>query len=130
MAESQYTAPATYTITFPSLSQAEVKVSVNGAELSTSNYSISGYSTSGGGTVTITSTVNTGDTVRIFRDTDVTSAKATFSVGASIKANDLNKNNKQLRFKTEEKIDSSDISSGAVSTDAIRDLNVTTAKAF
>ena len=128
MAESQYTAPATYTITFPSLSQAEVKVSVNGAELSTSNYSISGYSTSGGGTVTITSTVNTGDTVRIFRDTDVTSAKATFSVGASIKANDLNNNNKQLRFKTEEKIDSSDISSGAVSTDAIRDLNVTTAK--
>ena len=128
MAESQYTAPATYTITFPSLSQAEVKVSVNGAELSTSNYSISGYSTSGGGTVTITSTVNTGDTVRIFRDTDVTSAKATFSVGASIKANDLNNNNKQLRFKTEEKIDSSDISSRAVSTDAIRDLNVTTAK--
>ena len=128
MAESQYTAPATYTITFPSLSQAEVKVSVNGAELSTSNYSISGYSTSGSGTVTITSTVNTGDTVRIFRDTDVTSAKATFSVGASIKANDLNNNNKQLRFKTEEKIDSSDISSGAVSTDAIRDLNVATAK--
>jgi hypothetical protein len=128
MAESQYTAPATYTITFPSLSQAEVKVSVNGAELSTSNYSISGYSTSGGGTVTITSTVNTGDTVRIFRDTDVTSAKATFSVGASIKANDLNNNNEQLRFKTEEKIDSSDISSRAVSTDAIRDLNVTTAK--
>ena len=54
MAESQYTAPATYTITFPSLSQAEVKVSVNGAELSTSNYSIAGYATSGSGTVTIT----------------------------------------------------------------------------
>ena len=128
MAESQYTAPATYTITFPSLSQAEVKVSVNGAELSTSNYSISGYSTSGSGTVSITSTVNTGDIVRIFRDTDVTTPEATFAPGASIKANDLNENNRQLRYKLEEKIDASNIATAAVVTDAIRDLNVTTAK--
>jgi hypothetical protein len=128
MAESQYTAPATYTITFPSLSQAEVKVSVNGAELSTSNYSISGYATSGSGTVTITSTVNTGDIVRIFRDTDVTTPEATFAPGASIKANDLNENNQQLRYKLEEKIDASNIATAAVVTDAIRDLNVTTAK--
>ena len=125
MAESQYTAPATYTITFPSLSQAEVKVSVNGAELSTSNYSISGYSTSGSGTVTITSTVNTGDIVRIFRDTDVTTPEATFAPGASIKAADLNNNNQQLRYKLEEKIDSSNIATQAVVTDALRDLNVT-----
>ena len=128
MAESQYTAPATYTITFPSLSEAEVKVSVNGAELSTSNYSISGYSTSGSGTVSITSTVDNGDIVRIFRDTSITTSKATFAPGASIKANDLNNNNTQLRYKTEEKIDSSDIASRAVTTDAIRDYNVTTAK--
>jgi hypothetical protein len=128
MAESQYTAPATYTITFPSLSQAEVKVSVNGAELSTSNYSIAGYATSGSGTVTITSTVNTGDIVRIYRDTDVASPEATFAAGASIKAADLNNNNQQLRYKLEEKIDSSNIASRAVTTDAIRDLNVTTEK--
>ena len=128
MAESQYTAPATYSINFPSLSQAEVKVSVNGAELSTSNYSIVGYATSGSGTVTITSTVNTGDIVRIFRDTDVTTPEATFAPGASIKANDLNENNRQLRYKLEEKIDASNIATDAVVTDAIRDLNVTTAK--
>jgi len=128
MAESQYTAPATYTITFPSLSQAEVKVSVNGAELSTSNYSISGYQKTGSGTVTITSTVNTGDIVRIYRDTDVASPEATFAAGASIKAADLNNNNQQLRYKLEEKIDSSNIASRAVVTDAIRDLNVTTEK--
>jgi len=128
MAESQYTAPATYTITFPSLSQAEVKVSVNGAELSTSNYSIAGYATSGSGTVTITSTVNTGDIVRIFRDTDIATPEATFAPGASIKANDLNENNQQLRYKLEEKIDSSNIASRAVVTDAIRDLNVTREK--
>jgi hypothetical protein len=125
MAESQYTAPATYTITFPSLSQAEVKVSVNGAELSTSNYSIAGYATSGSGTVTITSTVNTGDIVRIYRDTDVATPEATFAPGASIKAADLNNNNQQLRYKLEEKIDSSNIASRAVVTDALRDLNVT-----
>ena len=128
MAESQYTAPATYTITFPSLSQAEVKVSVNGAELSTSNYSIAGYSTSGSGTVTISSTVNTGDIVRIYRDTDIASPEATFAAGASIKAADLNNNNQQLRYKLEEKIDSSNIASRAVVTDALRDLNVTTEK--
>ena len=128
MAESQYTAPATYTITFPSLSQAEVKVSVNGAELSTSNYSISNYSTSGSGTVSITSTVNNGDIVRIFRDTDITTPEATFAPGASIKANDLNENHKQLRYKLEEKIDSSNIASQAVTTDALRDGAVTTIK--
>ena len=128
MAESQYTAPATYTITFPSLSQAEVKVSVNGAELSTSNYSISGYATTGSGTVTISSTVNTGDIVRIYRDTDIASPEATFAAGASIKAADLNNNNQQLRYKLEEKIDSSNIATQAVVTDALRDLNVTTAK--
>lgn len=128
MAESQYTAPATYTITFPSLSQAEVKVSVNGAELSTSNYSISNYSTSGSGTVTISSTVNTGDIVRIFRDTDISTPEATFAAGASIKANDLNENNQQLRYKLEEKIDSSNIATAAVVTDALRDLNVTREK--
>ena len=128
MAESQYTAPATYTITFPSLSQAEVKVSVNGAELSTSNYSISGYQKTGSGTVTISSTVNTGDIVRIYRDTDIASPEATFAAGASIKAADLNNNNQQLRYKLEEKIDSSNIATQAVVTDALRDLNVTTAK--
>ena len=128
MAESQYTAPATYTITFPSLSQAEVKVSVNGAELSTSDYSISGYATTGSGTVTITSTVNTGDIVRIYRDTDIASPEATFAAGASIKAADLNNNNQQLRYKLDEKIDSSNIASRAVVTDALRDLNVTTEK--
>ena len=128
MAESQYTAPATYTITFPSLSQAEVKVSVNGAELSTSNYSISNYSTSGSGTVTISSTVANGDIVRIFRDTDIATPEATFAPGASIKANDLNENNKQLRYKLDEKVDESNIASRAVTTDALRDLNVTNAK--
>jgi len=128
MAESQYTAPATYTITFPSLSQAEVKVSVNGAELSTSNYSISGYQPSGNGTVTISSTVNNGDIVRVFRDTDIATPEATFAPGASIKANDLNENHKQLRYKLEEKIDASNIATDAVTTDAIRDLNVTREK--
>ena len=120
MAESQYTAPATYTITFPSLSQAEVKVSVNGAELSTSNYSISNYSASGSGTVTISSTVNDGDIVRIYRDTAITTAKATFVAGASIKAEDLNNNNTQLRYKLEEKVDASNIASQAITSDAIR----------
>ena len=128
MAESQYTAPATYTITFPSLSEAEVNVSVNGVKLSTSDYSIANYSTSGSGTVTITSTVNTGDIVRVYRDTDVSTPEATFAAGASIAAADLNNNNLQLRYKLQEKAVSGDISTNAVTSDAIRDSAVTTDK--
>ena len=132
MAESTYTAPATYTITFPSLSQAEVKVSIDGV-LQSSGFTISGYSTSGSGTVSFTSAPTAGSKVRVFRDTTILSnqlpaPKSDFQPGASIKAEDLNVNMDQVLFKLAEKIDEGDISNDAVVTQAIRDLSVTTAK--
>ena len=132
MAESTYTAPATYTITFPSLSQSEVKVSIDGV-LQSSGFTISGYATSGSGTVAFTSAPTAGSTVRIFRDTTILSnqlpaPKSDFQPGASIKAEDLNVNMDQVLYKLAEKIDDGDISNDAVVTQAIRDLNVTTDK--
>lgn len=132
MAESTYTAPATYTITFPSLSQAEVKVSIDGV-LQSSGFTISGYATSGSGTVSFTSAPTAGATVRIFRDTTILNnqapaPKADFQSGASIKAADLNNNMDQVLYKLAEKVDEGDISNDAVTTQAIRDLNVTTDK--
>ena len=132
MAESTYTAPATYTITFPSLSQSEVKVSINGV-LQSSGFTISGYATSGSGTVSFTSAPASGAHVRIFRDTTILSnqapaPKADFQAGASIQAADLNNNMDQVLYKLAEKVDSGDISADSVVTQAIRDLNVTTAK--
>ncbi len=132
MAESTYTAPATYTITFPSLSQSEVKVSIDGV-LQSSGFTISGYATSGSGTVSFTSAPASGATVRIFRDTTILNnqapaPKADFQSGASIQAVDLNNNMDQVLYKLAEKIDEGDISNDAVVTQAIRDLNVTTDK--
>ena len=132
MAESTYTAPATYTITFPSLSQAEVKVSIDGV-LQSSGFTISGYSTSGSGTVSFTSAPTVGATVRIFRDTTILNnqapaPKADFQSGASIQSADLNNNMDQVLYKLAEKVDEGDISNDAVVTQAIRDLNVTTDK--
>ena len=132
MAESTYTAPATYTITFPSLSQSEVKVSIDGV-LQSSGFTISGYATSGSGTVSFTSAPASGATVRIFRDTTILSnqlpaPKSDFQPGASIQAEDLNVNMDQVLYKLAEKIDDGDISNDAVVTQGIRDLNVTTAK--
>ncbi len=132
MADSTYTAPATYTITFPSLSQSEVKVSIDGV-LQSSGFTISGYATSGSGTVAFTSAPTAGSTVRIFRDTTILNnqapaPKADFQSGASIKAVELNNNMDQVLFKLAEKIDEGDISNDAVVTQAIRDLSVTTAK--
>ena len=128
MAESTYTAPATYTITFPSLSQSEVKVSIDGV-LQSSGFTISGYATSGSGTVSFSSAPASGATVRIFRDTTILSnqlpaPKSDFQPGASIKAEDLNVNMDQVLFKLAEKIDEGDISNDAVVTQAIRDLSL------
>ena len=132
MAESTYTAPATYTITFPSLSQSEVKVSIDGV-LQSSGFTISGYATSGSGTVSFTSAPASGAHVRIFRDTTILNnqapaPKADFQSGATIQAADLNNNMDQVLYKLGEKVDEGDISADSVVTQAIRDLNVTTAK--
>ena len=131
----EYNAPATYTFSFASIQESDIKVSVDGTvKTSGSHYNITGYSTTGGGTVVFTSgnTPSNGALINIFRDTDVDSAKATFAAGSSVKAADLNANHQQLLFAAQEEQNqleqTSNIRDNAITTAKIADNAVTMAK--
>lgn len=47
----------------------------------------------------------TGVTVRVYRDTNIDSAQATFFAGSAIRAQDLNDNNNQVLYSTQETVD-------------------------
>jgi len=126
---------ATKAFSFPSLKEADVKVEVDGVVKTTStHYNITGYTTTGGGNVVFTSGNIPANpaAIRIYRDTDVDTAKATYTAGSSVKAGDLNNNNKQLLFAAQEEqnqtVITSGIKDGAITTAKIKDSNVTTAK--
>ena len=126
---------ATKQFTFPSIQESDIKVEVDGVTKTTStHYNITSYTTTGGGNVVFTSgNIPTSPAlIRIFRDTDVDSAKATYTAGSSVKAADLNANHKQLLFAAQEEQNqleqTANIRDDAVTTDKIRDDNVTTAK--
>ena len=96
---------ATKQFTFPSIQESDVKVDVDGViKSSGTHYNITGYTTTGGGVVVFTSgnIPASPAAIRIFRDTDVDSAKATYTAGSSIKADDLNANHEQLLFAAQE----------------------------
>ena len=104
---------AFFDFTFPSYTTSEVKVEVdNVVKTLTTHYTVENYNTSSGGKVKFTTNnIPTGTTpVRIFRQTDVETPKATFTAGASLKAAEINDNFKQLRHALQESI-------GAVATD-------------
>ena len=126
---------ATKQFTFPSIQESDIKVEVDGVTKTTStHYNITSYTTTGGGNVVFTSgNIPTSPAlIRIFRDTDVDSAKATYTAGSSVKAADLNANHKQLLFAAQEEQNqleqTANIRDNAVTTAKIRDDNVTTAK--
>ena len=106
----EYNAPATYSFTFPSYQSSDVKVRVDGVlKTAGTHYNITGYTTTGGGTVTFIDNSGSGGTnhvpssgvVRIYRDTSVDVAKATYTAGSSVKAADLNNNNTQLLYRAQ-----------------------------
>jgi len=126
---------ATKAFSFPSIQESDVKVDVDGViKSSGTHYNITGYTTTGGGNVVFTSgnIPASPAAIRIFRDTDVDSAKATYTAGSSVKAADLNANHEQLLFAAQEEqnqtVLASDIKDGAILTAKILDSNVTTAK--
>ena len=126
---------ATKSFSFPSIKEADVKVEVDGVVKTTStHYNITGYTTTGGGNVVFTSgnIPASPAAIRIYRDTDVDTAKATYTAGSSVKAGDLNNNNEQLLFAAQEEqnqtVTTSGIKDGAVTTAKILDSNVTAAK--
>ena len=114
---------ATKAFSFPSIKEADIKVDVDGViKSSGTHYNITSYTTTGGGNVVFTSgnIPASPAAIRIFRDTDVDSAKATFTAGSSVKAGDLNNNMTQILYAAQEEqnqtILSSDIKDGAVKT--------------
>ena len=133
---------ATKAFSFPSIKEADIKVEVDGtvyenrgitgASSGTTTFTITSYTTTGGGNVVFDSAPANPLAIRIFRDTDVDSAKATYTAGSSVKAGDLNNNNKQLLFAAQEEQNQSVITSrikdAAVTTAKIKDDNVTMAK--
>jgi len=119
---------ATKAFSFPSIQESDVKVSVDGVvKTSGSHYNITSYTTTGGGNVVFTSgnIPASPAAIRIFRDTDVDSAKATYTAGSSVKAADLNANHEQLLFAAQEEqnqtIQTSDIKDGAITSAKILD---------
>jgi len=96
---------ATKAFSFPSIQESDVKVEVDGVIKTTStHYNITSYTTTGGGNVVFTAgNIPTSPAkIRIFRDTNVDVAKATYVAGSSVKAADLNANQKQLLFAAQE----------------------------
>ena len=96
---------ATKAFTFPSLQESDVKVRVDGVLKTTStHYNITSYTVTGGGNVVFTAgnIPSSPANIRIYRDTNVDTAKATYTAGSSVKADDLNNNNTQLLYRAQE----------------------------
>ena len=130
----QYTASggASEAFSIPTFSSDEIKVYVdNVLKTAATHYNITRY-TAKGGTVTWTGgNVPSSGTVRILRDTTVTTAKATYAAGSSIKAGDLNDNQTQALRSLEEQddqlIQTYDVQDAAVTTAKIKADNITSA---
>ena len=116
---------ATKSFSFPSIKEADIKVEVDEVlKTSGNHYNITSYTTTGGGNVVFTSgnIPASPAAIRIFRDTDVDSAKATYTAGSSVKANDLNNNQTQVLYAAQEE------QNQTIQTHKIKDSAVTTAK--
>ena len=99
-----------YTFSFPYLKTEDVKVALNGVVQATTKYTVSTSPTK----ITFNNTSvdstyqessgapKSGVTVRVFRDTDVDTAKAVYAAGSSIRATDLNNNEDQLLYAVQE----------------------------
>jgi hypothetical protein len=84
-----------YSFTFEYLEQSEVKVTLDGA-------STTAFTFANATTLSFTSAPANGVEVRIYRDTNVDTLKATFFPGSAIKAEDLNNNFTQNNFAVQE----------------------------
>ena len=128
------------TFTFPSYQKSDVKVEVdNVVKTPSTHYNITNYTTTGGGTVEFTSgnIPASGISIRIYRDTDISTAsgeydpKATFQAGSSVRSVDLNNNQKQALYAIAEEKDqtiiTTDIKDGAVTSAKIYDGTIVAA---
>ena len=133
---------ATKQFSFPSIQESDIKVKVDEVlKSSGTHYNITGYTTTGGGNVVFTSgNIPTSPSViLIYRDTNVDSAKATYTAGASVKAGDLNANHEQVLFALQEEqnqlerisdIEDGSIDSAKIKNDTIVNIDVNSAAAI
>ena len=128
---------AEYNFSFPTFKQEEVKVEVdNVVKDLTTHFTVPTYSATTGGKIRFTTgnipTLST-QKIRVYRETDVDAAKATFTAGSSLKANELNTNITLLLRSTQDRtnaknVQTHDLNDRAVTTDKIKDEAITTAK--
>ena len=88
-----------YSFTFPYLEESDVKVSLDAVDQATSEYSFANATT-----ISFNTAPANGVAIRIYRVTATDSAQATFFAGSAIRAQDLNDNNLQLLYATQETV--------------------------
>jgi hypothetical protein len=86
-----------YSFAFPYLDTAAVKVTLNGT-LTTA------YTFANATTIQFNTAPGAGVAIRIYRETDIEAAEATFFAGSSIRAQDLNDNFEQILYSTQETV--------------------------
>ena len=109
--------------------KSDVHVTVNGtAKTQGTHYDVTGTNVVFKTSPTDYTPANT-EVVRVYRDTDVNTSKATFAAGSSIRATDLNNNETQLLFSVQEAVDqeivTADIRDGQITSAKIKDGAVT-----
>lgn len=111
-----------YTIAFDYIDTADVKARVN--DVATTAFTVSGS------TVTFNTAPPSGQSIKIFRDTDNQTIQADFQSGSALRAVDLNSNFTQLLYVTQESTDVADTAT-ADAANAVTAANnaVTTANA-
>ena len=98
--ENTYTGNGTltnYSFTFPYLEETDIKVTLN--SVVTTAYTLANATT-----VSFTTAPANGVAIRIYRETAIDSAQATFFAGSAIRSQDLNDNNNQLLYSTQETV--------------------------
>jgi hypothetical protein len=88
-----------YSFTFPYLEESDVKVSLDGVDQLTTAYSFANATT-----ISFNTAPANGVAIRIYRVTATDSAQATFFAGSAIRAQDLNDNNLQILYATQETV--------------------------
>ena len=123
----------TYPFTFPYLKNADIKVSLDDVlKTETTHYTVSSTN------IVFGSAPGSNVAIRIYRDTDVDTSKATFAAGSSIRATDLNNNETQLLYGAQEQkqlirtadIDDSQITSAKIKNDTIVNADINTSAAI
>ena len=86
-----------FLVPFPFIDTNDIKVQLQG--ITTSAFTID---QTGATKVVMDTAPTAGQTIRVFRDTDIDAIEATYSAGSSIRSTDLNTNNRQLLYAAQE----------------------------